>query len=85
MFVASYEAHHEVILYACLYAKLYVVHMGCLGDALGMPWRCPGDALEMPGGCPGDARGMPWGCPGDALEMPWRYPGGCPGDLKNPF
>jgi hypothetical protein len=27
--------HHEVRLYACRYAKLYVVHMGCLGDARG--------------------------------------------------
>jgi hypothetical protein len=44
MFVVGYEEHHEVRLYA----KLYVVHMGC-----------PGDAWGMPGGCPGDARGMP--------------------------
>jgi hypothetical protein len=33
-------------LYACRYAKLYVVHMGYLGDA-----------RRMPGGCMGDARG----------------------------
>jgi hypothetical protein len=35
MFVASYEAHHEVRLYSCRYAKLYVVQicMGCPGDA----------------------------------------------------
>jgi hypothetical protein len=38
---------------ACRYAKLYVVHRGCPGDAR----RMPGDAKGMPGGCPGDARG----------------------------
>jgi hypothetical protein len=28
-----YEAQHEVRLYSCRYTKLYVVHIGCLGDA----------------------------------------------------
>jgi hypothetical protein len=50
------------IINACRFAKLYVVHMGYLGDA-----------REMPGGCPGDARGMPGGCPGDAREMPGGF------------
>jgi hypothetical protein len=45
-----------------LYAKLYALHMGYLGDAQRMPRRCPEDAWEMPRGCMEDARGE---CPED--------------------
>jgi hypothetical protein len=43
-------SYSDDIVVRLLFPKLYVVHMGCLGDARGML-----------GGCPGDARGMPRG------------------------